>query len=280
MIKIAVPNKGGLFAPTLNLLTECGYHIKKSDKALTCIDHKNNVEFYFIRASDIPNYLSEGIIDIGITGIDFCVERESKAVKALDLNYGHSKLCVAVPNESPIQSHDEINNLRIATSFCNTTNAFFADRNITTVELEGAVEISVKLGVSDAIVDIVETGSSIKQAGLRIIGEPMSYSNAAIFTRPNYEENADFKKLKARVAGKMVASKFVMIEYDAPIKVADDVCKLTPGIKSPTITPLKDENWIAVKSMIENNKVNEIMDQLEALGCQGIYTTKILSARI
>ncbi|BCE01538.1 ATP phosphoribosyltransferase [Marinicellulosiphila megalodicopiae] len=280
MIKIAVPNKGGLFGPTLELLSECGYHIKKSEKALTCIDHKNNVEFYFIRASDIPMYLSAGIIDIGITGIDFCVERQSKAVKVLDLNFGHSKLCVAVPNESEITSQDEIQNLRIATSFVNTTQAFFAGKNNTTVELEGAVEISVKLGISDAIVDIVETGSSIKQAGLRIIGEPMSYSNAAIFTRPEYKENDEIKKLTSRVAGKIVASQFVMIEYDAPKAVSEKACQLTPGIKSPTITPLKDTSWVAVKSMIEQDKVNEVMDQLESLGCEGIYTTKILSARI
>ena len=208
------------------------------------------------------------------------IERQSKAKKLMDLDYGHSKLCVAVHNDSPINSHAQISNARIATSFPVTTNEFFKQQNISTVELEGAVEISVKLGIADAIVDIVETGSSIKQAGLRIVGEPMSYSNAAILMRPDLAICAAIAKLKARVEGKILASKYVMIEYDAPKAAEDQVCAITPGVKSPTITSLKDSSWIAVKSMIEHKDVHVIMDQLVELGCQGIVTSKILSARI
>ncbi len=280
MIKMALPNKGQLFEPTIELLKSCGYKAKKSRKSLTCVDVENDIEFYFLRPGDIPMYVAEGIIDLGVTGIDFNEERCSKAIKVMDLHFGHSKLCAAVPNESSYNDIMDLKDCRIATSFPNTTRNFFDAPDMPIVELEGAVEISVKLGVADAVVDIVETGSTLIQAGLRIIGEPMSYSNAAIYAHPGRENTPEMLKLQKRIKGKLVAMDFVMVEYDAPRAIIEKVCTITPGIESPTVMPLRDSEWFSVKSMIKKAEANKIMDDLSDLGCKGVVVTTIESARI
>ena len=187
MIKVALPNKGMLFEPTQELLKACGYKASKPYKTLTQLDTKNGIEFFFLRPSDIPMYVGRGIIDAGITGIDFNAEAKSPAVKVLDLPYGASKMCAAVPNESPVQSLDELKNSTIATSFPNIVEGFYK-KPMDFVVLEGAVEISVSLGVADAIVDVVETGTTLKQAGLRIVGEQLFRRNAALFCNPQKTE--------------------------------------------------------------------------------------------
>jgi ATP phosphoribosyltransferase len=187
MIKVALPNKGMLFEPTQELLKACGYKASKPYKTLTQLDTKNGIEFFFLRPSDIPMYVGRGIIDAGITGIDFNAEAKSPAVKVLDLPFGASKMCAAVPNDSPVQSLDELKDKTIATSFPNIVEGFYK-KSMDFVVLEGAVEISVSLGVADAIVDVVETGTTLKQAGLRIVGDPLFRSNAALFCNPQKTE--------------------------------------------------------------------------------------------
>ena len=187
MIKVALPNKGMLFEPTQELLKACGYKASKPYKTLTQLDTKNGIEFFFLRPSDIPMYVGRGIIDAGITGIDFNAEAKSPAVKVLDLPFGASKMCAAVPNDSPVQSLDELKDKTIATSFPNIVEGFYK-KQMDFVVLEGAVEISVSLGVADAIVDVVETGTTLKQAGLRIVGDPLFRSNAALFCNPQKTE--------------------------------------------------------------------------------------------
>jgi ATP phosphoribosyltransferase len=280
MIKMALPNKGQLFEPCQALMAACGYKAKKSDRALTCIDMANGIEFYFLRPNDIPMYVGEGVIDIGITGIDFNAEKNGKASKVLDLHFGHSKLCAAVPNESPIQTLEDLRDLRIGTSFGGIVCRHFNDENIKIVPLEGAVEISIALGVCDAIVDIVETGSTLKQAGLRILGEPLFHSNAAIFAHPGKENLPEILRLQKRIEGYLVALEYMMVEYDVPQKTLEQACVLTPGIESPTISTLRDPEWFSVKSMIKKNDSNRIMDELSDIGCKGIVLTAIQSARI
>ncbi|MCP4297065.1 MAG: ATP phosphoribosyltransferase [Proteobacteria bacterium] len=280
MIKIALPNKGQLFEATLELLNACGYNARKNRNSLSCIDSGNNVEFYFLRPVDIPMYVGKGIIDAGITGLDFNAEIDSPAENILDLHYGHSRLCAAIPNESKIVDLDELKNLRIATSFGGITRRFFNDHQMKIVPLEGAVEISVKLGVSDAVIDVVETGTTIKQAGLKIIGEPLFHSNAALFAHPERKNKPEVIRLQKRIRGYLVAIAYMMVEYDVPKDVLENACLLTPGIESPTVTTLKDKNWYSVKAMVKKDEVNLIMDELSDLGCKGIIMTKIESARI
>jgi ATP phosphoribosyltransferase len=280
VIKVALPNKGQLFEPTMDILAACGYRVSKSLRSLSTLDEGNGVEFYFLRPGDIPMYVAEGILDAGITGMDFVAEKGVKPAKLLDLNYGASKLCVAVPNESPWATLKDLStrNARIATSFPNIVRQI--DYQGPLVELEGAVEISIKLGIADAIVHIVETGTTLKQAGLKIIGEPLFRSNAALYAHPGREVQDEILTLKKRVEGKLLAMAYLMVEYDAPEAVLKAACAITPGLESPTITSLQKAGWFAVKAMVKRRESQKLMDELSKLGCKGILLTSIDSARI
>ena len=279
MIKVALPNKGMLFEPTQELLKACGYKASKPYKTLTSIDTKNGIEFFFLRPSDIPMYVGRGIIDAGITGIDFNAEAESPAIKILDLPFGASKLCAAVPNNSTVQTLEDLKEKTIATSFPHIVNQYY-QKKMNLVVLEGAVEISVSLGVSDAIVDVVETGTTLKQAGLRIIGEPLFYSNAALFCHPQKQNLEELHTLVRRLEGKLVAQSYMMIEYDCPADLLAKACELTPGLDAPTVSKLHGRDWYAVKAMVPQDEANSIMDTLWKVGCRSILLFEIKSARI
>jgi ATP phosphoribosyltransferase len=280
MIKVALPNKGALFEPTLDLLNSCGYRVSKAGSNLSSIDPENNVEFYFLRPGDIPLYISNGILDAGITGRDFVAEKCVAPTLLRDLNYGHSRLCAAVPEESKVTTLEEIAGLRIATSLPNIVRRYFSGQQIDVVELEGAVEISVRLGIAEAVVDVVDTGSTLKQAGLRVVGEPLFQSNAALYANPDRASEPEVEVLLARVEGKLVATEFMMVEYDCPGEILADACIVTPGIESPTVTRLQREGWYSVKAMVPRKEAHHIMDTLSRMGCRGILLTTIESARI
>lgn len=280
MIKVAVPNKGALFEPTIELLNSCGYRVTRAGSALCSLDPENDVEFYFLRPGDIPIYISNGILDCGITGKDFVAEKGVMHAQLLDLNYGHSKLRAAVPADSPVQTLDEFSGLRIATSLPGIVRSFFAPRELEIVELEGAVEIAVQLGIAEAVVDVVDTGTTLRQAGLRIVGEPLFASNAALFANPDLEEHPQVTTLKHRIEGKIVAVDYMMVEYDTPGNILQRACEITPGLESPTITQLQREGWYSVKAMVKRRDAHRIMDDLSRLGCRGILLTTIESARI
>lgn len=280
MIKVAIPNKGMLSEPTIELLKSCGYKANKSTKSLSSVDVKNSIEFYFLRPSDIPMYVGKGIIDAGITGIDFCAEAKTPVVKVLDLPFGASKHYAAVPERSNYQNPEDLKNLRIATSFPVIVSDYFKNPNMELVVLEGAVEISVGLGVADAVVDVVETGTTLKQAGLRILGEPLFSSNAALFVHPNKETSSEVYTLTRRIEGKLVAMNYKMVEYDVPTDLLEQACAITPGLESPTVAPLHNKNWHSVKAMVKSDEANSIMDKLRDLGCKGILLFSIESARV
>jgi ATP phosphoribosyltransferase len=280
MIKVAIPNKGVLSEPAIELLKACGYKAGKSTKSLCVSDTANGIEFYFLRPNDIPMYVGKGIIDAGITGIDFCEEVSSPAVKILDLPFGASKHCAAVPEQSKCQKLEDIKNLRIATSFPGIVSNYFKDSSVELVVLDGAVEISVGLGVADAVVDVVETGATLRQAGLRILGEPLFLSNAALFVHPNRESCPETLNLARRIEGKLVAMSYKMVEYDVPASLLEKACALTPGLESPTVAPLQNKSWYSVKSMVKSEEANIIMDKLQDLGCKGVLLFNIESARV
>jgi ATP phosphoribosyltransferase len=280
MIKVALPNKGALFDPTVELLASCGYRVAKVGSLLSSFDSENQVEFYFLRPGDIPLYVANGILDAGITGKDFVAEKGVRQAPALELNYGHSKLRAAVPNDSPVQTLEDFAQLRIATSLPGIVRDYFAPRELDIVELEGAVEISVQLGIAQAVVDVVDTGTTLRQAGLRIVGEPLFSSNAGLFCHPYQDEARELRILRTRMEGKLVAYEYMMVEYDVPGNVLQHACDITPGLESPTITKLQREGWYAVKAMVAKREANRIMDDLSAIGCRGILLTTIESARI
>lgn len=280
MIRMALPNKGILFQPCIDLLKSCGYSVKKPTKGLFFFDENNEIEFYFLRASDIPMYLSKGIIDIGITGEDFHSERKSNAEKLLDLPFGHSKLCVAAMEDSAIQDFSDISGLRIATSFPNIVKDYFQDMPVDLLELDGAVEISISLGLADCVVDIVETGATLKSAGLRVVSEPIFTSNAALYTALDSNKKSRIDMIVNRIRGRLIALDYQLVEYDVPTEIIDQACELTPGIESPTISQLKHEGWCSVKSMVKKKEAHQVLDKLQALGCKAILLTNIEMARM
>ena len=279
MIKVALPNKGQLFERTLEIFAACGYRINKSVRDLSTIDDENEVEFFFLRPGDIPIYIANGILDAGITGQDFVAEKGLAPTCLYELNFGHSRLCVAAPGDSKIQSIAELSGKRIATSFPNLTARFFPDRD-RLVHLEGAVEISVRLGIADAIVDLVETGSTLRQAGLRIIGEPLFESRAALFAHPGREHLDELSRLRNRLEGRVLAQEYMMVEYDCPADILKAACATTPGIESPTVMSLEKPGWFSVKSMVKRREAQRVMDELARQGCRGILLSAIDSVRI
>lgn len=279
MIKIALPNKGQLFERTIEIMSACGYRVNKSSRSLSTIDNDNQVEFFFLRPTDIPLYVANGILDAGITGKDFVAEQGVNPTCLFELNYGHSKLCAAAPVEMGATTLADLRGKRIATSFPNLVSRHFPERELL-VELEGAVEISVHLGIADAIVDIVETGSTLKQAGLMVVGAPLFESRAALFAHHGREEQEELVILRNRLQGKVLAQEYLMIEYDAPEPILKAACAITPGIESPTVMSLEKPGWFSVKSMVNRKQAQKIMDELARLGCRGIVLTSIDSVRI
>lgn len=280
MIKVALPNKGMLFEPTMDLFRACGYKVSKTLKSLSSADPDNGVEFYFLRPDDIPMYVGRGIIDAGVTGIDFEAEAGTLCEKLLDLGFGASKHCAAVPNDSAYKTLEDLRHKRIATSFPEIVRNFFGSPAPELITLTGAVEISVSLGVSDAVVDVVETGTTLKQAGLRIMGEPLFRSQAALFSHPGRGNLPEIATLRKRLEGKLVAMAWMMVEYDVPATLLDKACTITPGLSSPTVSPLHNKEWFAVKAMVKKSESNMVMDKLAELGCKGILLTAIETARI
>ncbi len=278
MIKVALPNKGQLLEPTLELLSSCGYRLQRTVRSLCVVDAENDVEFYFLRPGDIPLYVANGILDAGITGKDFVAEKEVSAVCLRDLDYGRSRLCAAVPNASSVQTTADLRSLKIATSFPHITRKILGADRI--VELEGAVEISIKLGIAEAIVDVVETGSTLREAGLRIVGVPLFLSSAALYAHPTRESKRELVTLQSRIVGRLLAKEYVLVEYDAPTGILAEACRITPGIESPTIMSLEKAGWSSVRSMIRRREAQRILDELSALGCKGILLTAVESVRI
>jgi ATP phosphoribosyltransferase len=279
MIKVALPNKGQLFEPTLEMFLACGYRVNKTLRDLSTLDHENEVEFFFLRPGDIPLYVANGILDAGVTGQDFVAEKGLCPTCLYELNYGHSRLCIAAPADLAIESISELRGKRIATSFPNLAARFFPERNLL-VQLEGAVEISVRLGIADAIVDIVETGSTLRQAGLEIVGEPLFESHAALFAHPGREHLDELITLRNRLEGRVLAKEYMMVEYDCPEGILKAACAMTPGIESPTVMSLEKTGWFSVKSMVKRREAQKVMDQLARLGCRGILLSAIDSVRI
>lgn len=280
MIRVALPNKGALYEPCIELLTSCGYKVKKTTKGLYFEDTKNQVEFYFLRASDIPMYLNKGIIDLGITGEDFHHEKQSQASKMLDLPFGHSKLCIAAMENTRLDDSNQVKSLRIATSFPNLVKQHFNSAELDLVELDGAVEISISLGLADCVVDIVETGATLKSAGLKVVGEPIFTSNAALFSALESQNKEGVKRFVDRVNGRLIALEYQMVEYDVPTNLLDQACELTPGIESPTVSQLKNKAWCSVKSMVKKEEAHHTLDQLKVIGCKAILLTNIEMARM
>jgi ATP phosphoribosyltransferase len=282
MIKIALPNKGTLSEDAVRLVTEAGYKCRRNSSELVIQDLANEVDFYFLRPRDIAIYIGNGFLDLGITGRDLVLDSEAKVIELLPLNFGHSSFYYAVPKGSTLSPND-FSGKRIATSYPRLVEHDLKERGIGAqiVKLDGAVEISIRLGVADAIADVVQSGKTLEEAGLMKIDKPLLKSEAILIA---HSEDTTSKKdvdlFIQRLKGIIVAREYVLAEYDIPKEALAAACKITPGIESPTISPLSNDNWVAVKAMVKKADMNTIIDQLASLGAKAIIITEIRTCRI
>jgi ATP phosphoribosyltransferase len=288
MLRVALPNKGTLAEPAATMMREAGYRQRSDSRDLSIADEENDIEFFYLRPKDIATYVGSGDLHLGVTGADLKEESGSQVQSLLELGFGASKFRYAALDEGQIKTIEDLEGKRIATSYPRLVRAHLARARVRAeiVKRDGAVEISVHLGLADAVADVVSSGRTLRQHGLVVIGEPIAESQATLIEReprPDREQTAEIAAMKRvfteRLRGVVLARQYLMMEYDCPKTVKDAAVKITPGLQAPTISPLDDDSWVAVRSMVRRNKANRVMDQLAALGAKAILTTDIRSCR-
>ena len=283
MLRVAVPNKGALSEPAAEILTEAGYRRRGDAKDLTVVDAANGVEFFFLRPKDIAIYVGSGELDLGITGRDLAAESGAPVRERLALGFGSSSFRYAAPAGRTWAVAD-LAGKRIATAYPNLVRKNLRDRGIdaTVIRLDGAVEISVALGVADAIADVVGSGRTLGMHNLAAFGEPLCDSEAVLIERetPSDDENrAARDQLAARVQGVVFGQQYLMLDYDCPRSVLQRATAITPGLESPTIAPLADPDWVAVRALVPRRDVNAIMDELAGIGAKAILASDVRFCR-
>ena len=279
-LKIAIPNKGALSAAATDILKESGYRQRTDTKELRLVDAENDVEFFYLRPRDIALYVGEGTLDVGITGRDLLLDSGAKAEEVMPLEFGRSTFRFAGP-QGAFTDLTQLAGKRIATSYTGIVQGFLDTRGIEAhvVRLDGAVETSIQLGVADVIADVVETGSTLRQAGLEVFGESILESEAVLITRAGNGSPA-FEVFKRRLEGVMVARGYVMMDYDIEEAKVGAAVDLTPGLEGPTISPLRREGWVAVRAMVPRAGAQRLMDELYDLGARAILLTDIHACRL
>jgi ATP phosphoribosyltransferase len=281
MLRVAVPNKGSLSESALEMLREAGYLARPASRELLVRDSVNNAEFFFLRPRDIATYVGSGQLDVGITGRDLLLDSGAPADEMLTLGFGGSTFRYAT-SPGVATTVEGLAGVRVATSYSGLVEAHLRSLGVsaTVVRLDGAVENAIKLGVADAIADVVSTGTTLRAAGLEIIGEPILQSEAVLIRRSGAPEDTAVGQLVRRLEGVLVARSYVMMDYDIKSDLVEEACLLTPGIESPTVSPLREEGWVAVRSMVPSRETHRIMDELWELGARGIIVTDIHACRL
>lgn len=283
MLRIAVPNKGMLSEPAWNMLAEAGYRLRSNSRQLVVEDPDNDVELFYLRPLDIAVYVGRGTIDVGITGRDLLLNSGTEAVEHMPLGFGASTFRFAAPAESPINRLEDIDGKRVASSYDKLVDDYLKARNVHAdiIHLDGAVESSVQLGVADLIADVVSTGTTLRNAGLRVFADPILHSEAILIRSPRVAPDDDrLTILGRRIKGVLTAQRYVLMDYDIPVSKVGAAVEVTPGFESPTISPLHDKQWAAVRVMVPRDKVNQLMDRLYEVGARGIIVTALQASRI
>lgn len=281
MLRVAVPNKGALSESAVAILTEAGYRKRTDSRDLTVLDPANQVEFFFLRPKDIAIYVGSGELDLGITGRDLALDSGAPVAERLSLGFGGSTFRYAAPQGREWTVQD-LQDKRIATSYPNLVLADLARRGIEAevIRLDGAVEISIQLGVADAIADVVGSGRTLRQHNLVAFGDSLCDSEAVLIEQQGADRDDRARnQLIARVKGVVFAQQYLMLDYDCPKSLLDRAAQITPGLESPTVAPLADPDWVAVRALVPRKQGNELMDRLAELGARAILATDIRSCR-
>lgn len=281
MLKIAVPNKGSLADASIEILKEAGYRQRVDSRDLVLTDPENGVEFYYLRPRDIALYVGTGELEAGITGRDLLIDSGADAQEILSLGFGGSTFRFAGPAANSWKV-ENLSGKRVATAYPGLVQSYLSKLGVsaTVVRLDGAVESSVRLGVADVIADVVSTGNTLRQAGLSIFGDPILQSEAILISRNSKDLPDDLQILLRRLQGVVTARQYVLLDYDIPRASVDQACAITPGLESPTISPLQKPDWVAVRAMVLRKDTNRLMDELWAVGARGILVTDIHACRL
>lgn len=279
MLKVAVPNKGILSDSAILMLKEAGYTVRRDPKDLHVVDQANAIEFFYLRPRDIATYVGSGSLDVGFTGLDLLLDSRSKAVAVANLGFGDSTFRFAGP-VGRFKKLEDLSGRRVATAYPHLVEDFLSRQNVSVelVQLDGAVEIAVQLGVADAVADVVSTGNTLRQAGLEVFGPIILDSSAQLIVSPAV--TGQHENLLQRLQGVLVAREYVIFDYDCPVALIEKASAITPGIESPTISPLRDTEWVAVRALVRANEINQKMDDLYAVGARAILVSAIHAARI
>jgi ATP phosphoribosyltransferase len=281
MLRVAVPNKGALAVAASEMLGEAGYRQRHEQRDLTVLDPGNEVEFFFLRPKDISIYVGSGELDLGITGRDLALDSGAPVTERLALGFGGSTFRYAAPAGQDWKVGD-LAGKRLATAYPRLVRDDLARHGVTAdvIRLEGAVEISVQLGVADAVADVVGSGRTLRQHNLVAFGDPICVSEAVLIQRADAVDNPGKAQLAARLQGVVFAQNYMMLDYDCPRTLLDAAVELTPGLQSPTVSPLTDPDWVAVRAMVPRKEVNVVMDTLFALGARAVLASDIRSCRL
>ncbi len=280
-LRVAVPNKGSLSEPAASMLREAGYRQRNDSRELVLQDPDNGVEFFFLRPRDIAIYVGSGRLDVGITGEDLLLDSGAKADVVLQLGFAGSTFRFAAAHGSS-KSLADLQGSRIATAYPGLLRHYLAGQGIQAevITLDGAVETAVRLDVADAIADVVETGTTLRAAGLEIFGEPLFKSQAALVRRAGSEPSPAVEQLVRRLQGVMIARQYVLMDYDIEDDKVEQAVAVAPGFESPTVSPLRTPGWSAVRVMVLRKNTNQIMDELWDIGARAILVTDIHACRL
>ncbi|WP_270887888.1 ATP phosphoribosyltransferase [Pedococcus sp. 5OH_020] len=281
MLRIAVPNKGSLSEPSVEMLREAGYRVRRDAKELVVTDADNDVEFFYLRPRDIAVYVGSGTVDCGVTGRDLLLDSGSAAIEVMTLGFGASTFRYAGRRGTCARVSD-ISGHRVATSYPGLVEKHLAEHGVAAqvVRLDGAVETAITLGVADVIADVVETGTTLRQQGLEVFGDEILRSEAVLIRREGSHETAAVEVLRRRLTGVITARHYVMLDYDVPVGLVEQACAVTPGLESPTVSALQNKEWAAVRAMVPRARTNAIMDELYDLGARAILVTDIAACRL
>jgi ATP phosphoribosyltransferase len=280
-LRVAVPNKGSLAEPAALMLREAGYRQRQDGRELVLQDPDNGVEFFYLRPRDIAVYVGAGTLDVGITGRDLLRDAGAPASELLPLGFADASFRFAA-RPGTVQTVADLAGLRVATSYPGLVSTYLAENGVQAevIRLDGAVETAVRLGVADVIADVVSTGTTLRQAGLELVGEPILVSEAVLVRGSATSSTPTLEVFLRRLQGVLVARRYVMMDYDIPAGQVDAACRLTPGIESPTVSPLHREGWYAVRAMVPRDGAQRVMDELWEIGARGILVTDIHACRL
>ncbi|MFP5021267.1 ATP phosphoribosyltransferase [Pseudonocardia phyllosphaerae] len=287
MLRVALPNKGTLAEPAATMMREAGYRQRTDSRDLSIVDEGNGIEFFYLRPKDIATYVGKGDLHLGVTGFDLMEESGSQTQELIALGFGKSRFQFAAPVDNDWKLED-LDGRKIATSYPRLVRSYLSGKRIGAeiVKLDGAVEISIQLGLADAIADVVSSGRTLRQHGLEVIGEPIATSQATLIERekrPDRTEDPEIDGVKKvfaeRLRGVVLAREYLMMDFDCHEDLLPQVEKVAPGLQAPTVSPLRKQGWVAVRTMVPTKDTNRVMDQLATIGATAILTSEIRSCR-